>query len=137
MKSIGEEYRLQTWLAITQFLLGLAGWLWSGIGSWATEMETDPENGFALFIRQAGILILLLPLFWAIFTIRKERNLKSQWTKKHTIVSGIILAIAMGWTMSYGRVAPHYYIGSRESPHFFGEPTPLSPRGIPDCERSG
>jgi len=111
--TIGQEYRLQTWLAITQFLLGLAGWVWNGIFNWALNFQTDPNNGFAIFIRQAGILILLLPLAWAIFTIRKDGNPESRWTRRHTIISGVLLAIAMfylmAWTMGHGRVEPHYY----------------------------
>lgn len=96
--------------------LGFVFWAFSGTMLKFTNYQTDPENSWAPVIRQAGILALLLPIAWAVFTIRKERDQTTQWTLKFSLVSGLLVAWAMFYllikSVSYGRVEPHFhYIG--------------------------
>lgn len=110
--TIGDEYRLQTWLGIVQASLGLIAWLSNGIQMRLTGWVTKENDWTVSLVRQAGFACLLLPIAWVIFTIKKEQDQTSRWSRRHTIVSGLALAFLMnalmGWSSVYGRYYPKF-----------------------------
>jgi hypothetical protein len=103
-----SEYRLQTFGGVLLVLLGLLFWVWGGTAMKFNGMVTPEGDSLASFVRQIGILALLLPLAWTICTIKKERNQTSRWTRRHTLISGFPVAFAMfyllGKSLTYGRI---------------------------------
>ncbi len=106
MSFIGE-HRLQTILGSVLTLLGLLFWVMQGTFMKFFGFVTRDGNHTAHFIRQIGLLALAIPLLWAIYTIKKERDLSNRWTQKITLLSAIPTAWLMFYlllkSLSYGR----------------------------------
>lgn len=107
------EYRVQTVGGMLMTLIGLLYWLMGGTIIKFSGMLTDENNALVPFIRQSAIIALVMPLAWAIFTIKKERNQTNQWTTRWTIISAIPVTLTMLYfltkSVSYGRYYPHLY----------------------------
>ncbi|YCM42330.1 hypothetical protein V2O64_13550 [Verrucomicrobiaceae bacterium 227] len=92
------EYRLQTILAILQSLAVICGAL-----VFRTLVKVvhpalgqhDTLAGFPVFLFDSSAFLLLIPISWVIFTIRKEGNPRSSWSSKHTLISGIMVIVAI------------------------------------------
>jgi len=50
-----------------------------------------------LAVRSAGMLLLLLPAFWAVLTVRLERSETGWWSRAWTLASGVVLAMGLAW----------------------------------------
>jgi len=111
-----SEYRVQTVGGVVMILLGFIYWMFGGTMLTFSGHVTDENSVLAPIVRQVGILALALPLVWAVFTIKKERDPATRWTKKFTILSAIPIALIMFYllakSVSYGRITPHYYLSS-------------------------
>lgn len=95
-------------------LFGVLTWVWVGTMQKLSSYQIDPANTWAPFVRQIGILALGLPLLWIIFTIKKERDQTSDWTRRHTIIAGVATTILMIFLLTqsaaYGRLVPRISI---------------------------
>ena len=85
--SMVSEYRLQTLGGVILVLLGFSFWIMFGTFLKFNGFITKEGDTMTSLIRQIGILTLLLPVIWAIYTIKKEQDQTSFWTKKHSIIS--------------------------------------------------
>ena len=103
-----SEYRLQTFGGVLLVLLGFLNWVTVGLMTkFVAGQNTLESSSLALFIRQIGILALVIPIIWAAYSIKKERDQKSRWTRRHTILSGFVAAFAMFFllekSLTFGR----------------------------------
>ena len=90
-----EAYRLQTWLAALQIMITLGAWL---IGMIFAKMlgYTPSENStFGPLIRHGAVALILLSPLWVILTIRRENDPTTNWSPRHTLISGILLGVLM------------------------------------------
>lgn len=109
--TIGSEYRLQTMLGLLQILTCVFTMILAGSLGKLMEFISLPNSqpsAFISFVRGGGFLFILsLPILWAIFTIKKEKNTASSWSGKHTLISGILLIILIvpctAITINYGK----------------------------------
>ena len=105
--TIGSEYRLQTMLGLLQIFTCVFTMILAGSLGKLMELNSQP-SAFISFVRVGGFLFILsLPILWAIFTIKKEKNTASSWSGKHTLISGILLIILIvpctAITINYGK----------------------------------
>lgn len=103
-----SQYRLQAWLVALQIMVTLGAWLMAMIFAKMMSYFPDESRLLGPFIRHGAILLLLVPPFWAYFTIKRENDLTSYWTRRHTLLSGIVLGVILvflaGWAANYGRI---------------------------------
>ena len=52
-------------------------------------------TGLFGFLFDRSAFFLLVPLAWVVFTIFKEKNPRSSWSSKHTLISGIMVIVAI------------------------------------------
>lgn len=128
-----SEYRLQTLGGVLLTLLGFLHWVMVGfMTKFADGRDTLDTNHLALFVRQIGILALAIPIVWAVYTIKKERDPKSRWTRRYTILSGFVAAFAMfyllGKSLTYGRERGSFTKGA--SIHAITKPVSGNPRHV-------
>lgn len=101
--SWADEYRSQTVLGLLQSAVVVAGSLFVGVV--VKVIHDGSIDGLPLvvrFVRNAGFLLLIIPLAWTYATVRMERD-ESWFTRRHTIVSG--LALLGGWIVFFLLVA--------------------------------
>lgn len=93
-----HDYRLQTILAVLQSLAVICGAL-----VFRTLVKVvhpalgtpDTMTGIFGFLFDSSTFLLPIPLAWVIFTIQKEKNPRSSWTSKHTLISGALVIVAI------------------------------------------
>ncbi|MEN8694330.1 MAG: hypothetical protein ACN4GG_00950 [Akkermansiaceae bacterium] len=88
--------RLQSSLGVLQIMGILGAWFFGMISNKMLNYDTNEEQwfGLATFIRHGAILLTIIPVIWVVWTIRKEDG-TSHWTQRHSLISGIILGIAL------------------------------------------
>ena len=97
MKRYGE-YTVQGILACLQSLVIIGGCLFTAV---ALKVRGYPDKFTELplwlaFVRNWGFLLILIPLAWVCSTIWLERNRSDEFSKRWTIVTGIVVAVALG-----------------------------------------
>jgi hypothetical protein len=55
---------------------------------------------WALFIRNWGFLLILIPGAWVVVTIWLERNRGSDFSTRWTVITGLIVFAGLGWLMT-------------------------------------
>jgi hypothetical protein len=105
-----SEFRLQTIGGTIMILFGVLHWVSSGTTAMFVGYVTDPDNTWVPIVRSLGALTLTLPIFWAVFSIKKELDSSNRWTRRHTVLSGLAIAFLMIYllnlSISYGRYSP-------------------------------
>jgi len=98
-----SEFRLQIYFAALHTLVIIAGSLIAPV------MSGDTNS----FVSNYGFLLLLIPLSWALITLRLEINHTDWFSKRWTFVSGLLL---LGWLYHF-----FFQIGSKGlmSPSYF------------------
>jgi len=97
------EYRTQTILAILQSLLILAGSLIGPAMSGASGVSDDVLPLSIVLVKNWGFLFVVIPLIWALGTIRLEARSDHWFTRRWTIVSGVLLLVGLFYF--FGRMA--------------------------------
>ena len=102
-----QQYRLQAWLVALQIMITLGTWFLVMIFAKMLSINPDKNSTLGPFIRHGAIFLLFIPPSWAYFTTKKENDLTSHWTRRHTLLTGIVLGIILmfiaGWAANYGR----------------------------------
>ena len=96
--SFSNEYRVQSVLALLQAGVIVGGCLFTGTILKARGYPDQfTEIPFLLlFVRNWGFLLILIPLVWAVLTIRMEQ--RSEWfSRRWTAISGFALLAALVW----------------------------------------
>lgn len=105
-----SEFRLQTIGGTIMILFGVLHWIASGTTAMFTGAITDPNNTWVPVVRNLGALTLTFPIFWAVFSIKKELAPSNRWTRRHTILLGLTIAFLMFFLLSlsinYGKHYP-------------------------------
>lgn len=66
-------------------------------------------NPAAVAVRNAGFLLLVLPVLWTLGSIYLERHAPHRWGRGWTITSGVLLAFAMLGFLSWTTVTPYFF----------------------------
>ena len=65
-----------------------------------------PVPGFSALVRDWGFLLLLVSGTWAFWTVALERNPANGFTKRWSLVSGILLLVSLYWLLQQAVVSP-------------------------------
>lgn len=66
-------------------------------------------NPVALAVRSFGIVLLLIPVVWAIACIFLERRYSERWDQRWTIVSGVAILLGIIGLLWWTTVTPYFF----------------------------
>lgn len=91
---IVRDYAMQSIFAAAQAVVIVAGALLTAA---TPRMRGGGSGGHWLpvFVRDWGVLLLLIPAAWVIVTLWLERHRSDWFTKRWTILSGVLLLVAL------------------------------------------
>ena len=99
--SIWREYRIQSVFVAVHATLIVGGWM-----ATATMMRIAgyPDEGLvwrplSLLVRNWGFLLILLPGIWAVGSIWLETHPADMFSKRWTIVTGVVLFGVLAWML--------------------------------------
>lgn len=98
---IVREYAMQSIFAAAQSVVIVAGSMMTAV---ALKIRGYPDGDRAwpalpVFIREWGLVLILLPAAWVLSTIWLERH-RDEFTKRWTILSGLFLLAALACLMA-------------------------------------
>ncbi len=77
---------------------------------WAGYPESNLDwNGLSLLIRNLGFLLLLIPLVWTIAATYCERYSIGWWSRRWTIVSGMVVLAALIVLLMWSFFHPYHF----------------------------
>ena len=104
---IVREYAMQSIFAAAQSVVIVAGSMFTAT---VLKVRGFPEARsewpmLAVFVREWGFTLMLIPAAWVLGTIWLERHRADWFTKRWTILSGVILVAALCGLMAYATVS--------------------------------
>jgi len=100
---IVREYAMQSIFAVGQSVVIVAGSFFTAVVL-KTRGYPDPGAEWRLlpvFIRNWGVAVMLIPAAWVLGTIWLERHRSDWFTKRWTILTGVLLLGGLAWLMIY------------------------------------
>jgi D-alanyl-lipoteichoic acid acyltransferase DltB (MBOAT superfamily) len=94
-----HEYSIQTVLASMQIVVILLGFMATGLilkGAGYPDIGVS-ISGKLYFVRHFGALLLIVPIVWVFATIAFERRPDNRFSKRWTIVTGIVVLAALSY----------------------------------------
>ncbi|RYD67125.1 MAG: hypothetical protein EOP84_30750 [Verrucomicrobiaceae bacterium] len=102
--------RTTTYIAIVQAVVIVLGFLALGI---VLKFCGYPDelgvrwNPLAVFLREYGVWLLLVPLFWTVFSLRAREVNRGIFSEPYAIISGIALAVGTSLFFLYAAIFPY------------------------------
>lgn len=117
-----REYTPQTVLASMQAVVVIAGSMFTGA---AMKIMGYPEASHdwhlaSVFVRNWGVLLILIPATWVVGSIWMERNQSDWFSKRWTVLSGLLVLLSLAYFLYGTTVNPAEYRRS-------SRPTSLTP----------
>lgn len=102
--------RTTTILALVQTLLVVAGFLGLGIvlkmAGWPHD-DTVEWRPFAVFLRQHGFVLLVLPVLWTIYGVSAERVDRGVLSYRAACIVGVCIAVSIISAFIYAACFPY------------------------------
>lgn len=96
-----REHSIQSVFAALDSMLIIGGSLMTAALMKARGFP-DPNqfwHPFALFVRGWGFLLILIPGIWVVWSVWSESNPRFDFTRRWTIVTGLIVFAGLAWMM--------------------------------------
>ncbi len=96
---MNQEFKIQSIFVTLHAAIIIGGSMFTAMAlKMMDRSDIGPGNSFCLwFVRNWGFFILIVPLLWALSTISLERRHYDWFSKRFTIVSGLILLSVLAY----------------------------------------
>ena len=96
---IVREYAMQSIFAAAQSLVILTGSIFTATVLKSGHGARSAGPWLPVFVRDWGFVLMLIPATWVFLTLWLERHRSDWFTKRWTVLSGVLLLAVLAWLM--------------------------------------